>query len=93
MKSGRKFTLHFMFPWRRCLAKEMCIRDRIQILAELTRLRQICCDPAMIYENYRGGSAKTEVCMELLKTAASLNFPEGRGNRPESDGCVCDNSF
>ena len=47
----------------------------------------------MIYENYRGGSAKTEVCMELLKTAASLNFPEGRGNRPESDGCVCDNSF
>lgn len=44
---------------------------KIQILAELTRLRQICCDPAMIYENYRGGSAKTEVCMELLKTAAS----------------------
>ena len=66
---------------------------KIQILAELTRLRQICCDPAMIYENYRGGSAKTEVCMELLKTAASLNFPEGRGNRPESDGCVCGNSF
>lgn len=42
-------------------------RNRLQILAELTRIRQICCDPALILENYDGGSAKREVCMELIR--------------------------
>ena len=35
--------------------------DKIEILAELTRLRQLCCDPALLYDNYKGGSAKTEL--------------------------------
>ncbi len=42
--------------------------DRIQILAALTRLRQICCDPRLIYEDYAGGSAKLETCMELVSS-------------------------
>lgn len=42
---------------------------KIQILAELTRLRQICCDPHLCYENYTHGSAKLETCMELLQNA------------------------
>ena len=42
----------------------------IQILALLTRLRQICCDPALCCENYEGGSAKLDSCMELLREAA-----------------------
>lgn len=42
---------------------------KIQILAQLTKLRQICCDPKLYYENYRGGSAKLETCMELLTGA------------------------
>lgn len=42
---------------------------KLQILAQLTRLRQICCDPRLYYENYRGGSAKLETCMELLTGA------------------------
>ena len=42
-------------------------RNRLQILAELTRIRQICCDPSLILENYDGGSAKREVCMELIR--------------------------
>ena len=25
--------------------------DRIQVLAQLTRLRQVCCDPRLVYEN------------------------------------------
>ena len=32
----------------------------------LTRLRQICCDPHLIYENYKGQSAKLDTCMELI---------------------------
>jgi SNF2 family DNA or RNA helicase len=45
-------------------------RDRIMILSELTRLRQICCDPALIYEGYSGGSAKADLCLEMIKSAA-----------------------
>lgn len=42
--------------------------DKIKILAMLTRLRQICCDPSLVYENYEGESAKLEQCMELVKS-------------------------
>ncbi len=45
-------------------------RDRIMILSELTRLRQLCCDPGLIYENYNGGSAKADLCIEMIKSAA-----------------------
>lgn len=42
---------------------------KLQILAELTRLRQICCAPGMVYENYKGDSAKLDTCMELIRNA------------------------
>ncbi|ADL04892.1 DEAD/DEAH box helicase [Lacrimispora saccharolytica] len=42
-------------------------RDNIQILAALTRLRQICCDPHLCYNNYKGESAKLETCMDLIR--------------------------
>lgn len=43
--------------------------SKIQILSELTRLRQLCCDPALIFEDYDGDSAKLETCMELIRNA------------------------
>lgn len=43
--------------------------NKLQLLAELTRLRQICCNPLLLYENYEGAAAKVEVCMELLQNA------------------------
>jgi len=46
-------------------------KNKIEILAELTRLRQICCDPALCYEDYRGDSAKLAVCMEMIEDAVS----------------------
>lgn len=42
-------------------------KNAVKILAELTRLRQICCDPALCYENYSGGSAKLETCMNIVR--------------------------
>ena len=39
---------------------------RMQVLAALTRLRQICCHPATFIENYHGGSGKMELLMEQL---------------------------
>jgi SNF2 family DNA or RNA helicase len=44
-------------------------RDRILILAELTKIRQICCDPSLLVEDYRGDSAKREACMDLVQSA------------------------
>lgn len=44
-------------------------RKRLQVLAELTRLRQLCCDPRLVLEGYRGPSAKLEACVELVAGA------------------------
>lgn len=40
-------------------------QGKLQILAAFTRLRQICCDPCLCYENYKGESSKLEACLEL----------------------------
>lgn len=45
--------------------------SKIQILSELTKLRQICCDPSLLYEEYQGASAKTDMCMDLILNAVS----------------------
>lgn len=45
--------------------------QKLQILAELTALRQICCDPALVYENYGDDSAKTKTCIEVIQNAVS----------------------
>ena len=44
---------------------------KIQVLAELTKLRQICCDPALCFDDYTGNSAKLETCMDILRNAVS----------------------
>ncbi|HZG14782.1 MAG TPA: DEAD/DEAH box helicase [Candidatus Bathyarchaeia archaeon] len=41
-------------------------KNRIKILAGLTRLRQLCCHPALFVEEYGGSSAKFEQLLELL---------------------------
>lgn len=42
--------------------------DSILILAMMTRLRQICCEPRMLYENYKGESTKFSMCLDLIET-------------------------
>ena len=42
---------------------------RMQILAGLTRLRQLCCDPRLCLEGYAGGSGKLEQCASLCVQA------------------------
>lgn len=42
--------------------------DSILILAMMTRLRQICCEPRMLYENYKGESTKFTMCLDLIET-------------------------
>ena len=42
---------------------------KLAILSELMKIREICCDPALLYENYNGKSAKLESLMDLLERA------------------------
>ena len=42
--------------------------DSILIIAMMTRLRQICCEPRMLYENYKGESTKFTMCLDLIET-------------------------
>jgi SNF2 family DNA or RNA helicase len=44
-------------------------KNRMSILAGLTRLRQICCDPRLFIEDYSGGSGKVEQLKDFLLTA------------------------
>lgn len=46
-------------------------KEKIQILAELTKLRQLCCDPGLLYEGYGGESAKTQLCLDIVRDAIS----------------------
>jgi SNF2 family DNA or RNA helicase len=42
-------------------------KSKIKILAALTRLRQICCDPSVFLENFNGGSGKLEALDDVLE--------------------------
>lgn len=49
-------------------AKTACTGEggnKLQILAALTQLRQVCCDPNLCFSNYQGPSSKLEACLEL----------------------------
>lgn len=48
-------------------------KSQIKILSMLTRLRQICCDPTLCFDNYDGGSAKLDLCMEIIKNSIENN--------------------
>ena len=44
-------------------------KSKLQILAELTKIRQICCDPELLFDKYSGSSAKRQACVELIQSA------------------------
>lgn len=44
-------------------------KQRFKILSQLTRIRQVCCDPSLCLEDYDGTSAKREACMDLIENA------------------------
>ena len=44
-------------------------KRKVEVLAELTKLRQLCCDPRLLYGNYAGGAAKLDALVELVESA------------------------
>ncbi|MBP5728787.1 MAG: DEAD/DEAH box helicase, partial [Clostridia bacterium] len=41
-------------------------RGRIEVLSAITELREICCHPSLVMSDYRGGSGKEEMLLELM---------------------------
>ncbi|MUT68724.1 DEAD/DEAH box helicase [Paenibacillus sp. NEAU-GSW1] len=53
------------------LANKSFEKNKIRILAGLTRLRQLCLHPALFVEGYTGDSAKLEQLLELIEDCRS----------------------
>ena len=52
-------------PFPKIISPEVI--SRIKILAGLTRLRQICCHPALFVDGYKGSSAKFEQLIQIVE--------------------------
>lgn len=47
--------------------------NRVVILAMLTKLRQLCCEPRLLFENIKEPSSKLESCLNLIDTLIENN--------------------
>lgn len=43
--------------------------NKVVVLGMLTKLRQICCAPQLVYPDYAGNSEKLNTCLELVRSA------------------------
>ena len=68
-----KIYLNYLAQAKQDIAETINIkgfeRSHIQVLAALTRLRQICCHPSLFIRDYKDGSSKLEQCIEIIKDA------------------------
>ncbi|WP_411954872.1 SNF2 helicase associated domain-containing protein [Alkalibacillus sp. S2W] len=55
------------------LSTEEFQKNRMKILAGLTRLRQLCCHPSLFIEDYDGESGKLNQLLEMVETARASN--------------------
>ena len=67
----RKLYTALVMQTKKMLRDQSVREDRIKILAMLMRMRQICCDPSLIYEDYKGGSAKLQQCLDLIESCVN----------------------
>lgn len=47
--------------------------DKITIFSYLTKLRQLCLEPSLLIEDYRGGNGKLEAALEIINSAIESN--------------------
>ena len=69
----RNLYLNYLARAKQELAEQIKLNGfentHMQILAALTRLRQICCHPSLFIEDYNGGSSKLDQCIEIIQDA------------------------
>ncbi len=70
-KLYRAWLLQGQKEFRALLKERGLDGNRMKILALLTRLRQIACDPALFLEDYAGGSGKLDLLEEIVGEAVA----------------------
>lgn len=68
-KEQKELYVGYLEQLKSSLTTEDFQRNRMKILAGLTRLRQICCHPALFIENYEAESSKLEQLLETVHQA------------------------
>lgn len=61
-------ALHHAAKTKVSMESESTRGSSMRLLAELTKLRQVCCDPSLLYEDYEGHSCKRQLCMDLIRS-------------------------
>ena len=62
----RKLYMAYAWDVKKRVEESNGQADRMRILAMLTRLRRLCCDPNLCVEGYKGGSCKLEECVRMV---------------------------
>jgi SNF2 family DNA or RNA helicase len=70
-KEQKELYVGYLEQLKSSLAGEDFNKNRMKILAGLTRLRQICCHPSLFVENYEGYSSKLEQLLEITRNAVA----------------------
>lgn len=63
----KAYAIHAMELIAKRVRDEEFNNSKIEILSYITKLRQLCLDPAVVMNEYSGGSGKTEALAELLQ--------------------------
>ncbi|MEG0855235.1 MAG: DEAD/DEAH box helicase [Terrisporobacter sp.] len=66
-KSQRNVYGVYVEDVKQKLQEKKDVKNKITIFSYLTKLRQLCLDPSVVIDNYKGKSAKTEACLEIIK--------------------------
>ena len=69
----KKIYLNYLSQIKKEIVNEIDVKgfekSQMQILAAITRLRQICCHPSLFIKNYKGECSKLEQCVEIIQDA------------------------
>ena len=67
-EQGRLYRAYLMRMQKETEGRSLDAQGRMQLLAGLTRLRQLCCDPRLCLEGYAGGSGKLVQAVDMVRT-------------------------
>ncbi|MBU3105401.1 DEAD/DEAH box helicase [Clostridium gasigenes] len=72
-KEQKKVYSAFVKDIKEKMEDESFEGDKITIFSYLTKLRQLCLEPSLLIEGYKGGNGKLEASLEIIKDAIENN--------------------
>ncbi|ETJ29033.1 Non-specific serine/threonine protein kinase, partial [human gut metagenome] len=65
-KEQKKLYVSYVNEIKEKMESEEFKDDKITIFSYLTKLRQLCLDPSVIYDNYKGKNSKSDELISIL---------------------------